>query len=75
MTSGEKAWQIIKRILGFILPFIILLSIPVIFYVIIYIIPHETKVDNRQEILERNWERYITRGARWIDTYELNLSI
>ena len=69
MTTGNKAWQIIKQVFGFILPFVLLFSIPVIFFAILYIIPYETKPDNRQEILEQNWDRYITRGARWKEPY------
>ncbi|TFG47923.1 MAG: alpha/beta fold hydrolase, partial [Anaerolineales bacterium] len=28
--------------------------------------------DNRKEILEKNWERYITRGAKWMDPYTVD---
>jgi len=70
-STGKKAWRIVKRIFGFILPFIILFSIPVIFFRILYIYPYESKPDNRQEYLEENWERYITRRARWIDPYDI----
>lgn len=71
MTTGKKAWQIIKQVFGFILPFVLLFSIPVIFFAILYIIPYETKPDNRQEILEQNWEHYITRGASGMDPYDV----
>jgi pimeloyl-ACP methyl ester carboxylesterase len=67
ISAGKKVWRIIKRILGFILPFVILFSIPFIFFLILVIIPYETKVDNRQEILEKNWDQFVSRGAGWID--------
>jgi len=70
MTTKNKTIQIIKRIFGFILPFLILFSIPFIFFFIIRIIPYEAKVDNRQEILEKNWDRFVSRGVRWIDPFD-----
>jgi len=63
ISVGKKVWRIIKRILGFILPFIIVISIPVFIFWIASIYPYETKPDNRQEFLEKNWGRYITRGT------------
>jgi len=69
----RRALEIIKTILGFILPFVILVSFPIIFFYLLYNVPSlfgagNIKPDNRQFFLEQNWERYLARGARWMDT-------
>ena len=67
MTAGKKAWRVIQRILGFILPFFIVISIPVILLVILFTYPYERKPDNRQEVLQKNWELFVSRRARWTE--------
>ncbi len=77
MTPGEKAWNFIKSVFGLILPFVILFSPAIIFYAYIYLIPHENNdpteplIDSRQDLLEKNWERFSTREAGWIDHSEI----
>ena len=68
----RKVWKIAKRALGCILPFVILISIPVILFSILIFYPYESNPDNRQEVLQQNWERYLTRGAKWMDTYDVD---
>ncbi|MCK5794700.1 MAG: alpha/beta fold hydrolase [Anaerolineales bacterium] len=71
ISAGEKIWRIIKRILGFILPFVILISISVILIWMLSIYPFESKPDDRQEFLKQNWKRYLTRDNRLIALYHL----
>ncbi len=83
ISAGKKGWRIIKRILGFILPFIILVSIPTIFSYLLYNVSslfgaENIRPDNRQEILQKNWDKFVSRGVRWIDpvddeNFELSL--
>jgi len=71
MTGGGKGWRIIKKILGFILPFVILIAIPVVLIWIFSAYPYKSTPDNRQDFLEQNWDRYITRGAKWMESYDV----